>query len=366
MARCLVTGGAGFIGSHLVDALLRAGYSVAVLDNFSTGRMQNLSQALDYIDLHVASVESLQQIKEAIKGSDVVFHLAASSSVSESLRNPFLAHNHNVTGTINLLDAAREEKSVRKVIFASSAAVYGSNRLIPKTETFQSEPINPYGLSKYMCEQYCEMYTNLFDFEIACMRFFNAYGPRQNADSDYSGVISKFLKCYLNGVSPKVYGDGTQSRDFVYVDDIVQALLLSIKTTGESFGVYNVCTNHSHTLLDLLRFLSEGFEKELAPEFLPARLNDIHQSVGSYRKICQAFGFQPKFSFREGLKRLIDFAMDEEDSKRRSFRVLSRKDSQPPAPVDQNLIGFRGAFASGALAGRHAANENMQSEWVLL
>ena len=302
---CLVTGGAGFIGSHLVEALLALGHEVTVYDNFSTGKLSNIEGLGPHLTVHSADIGDTQSLRRAMNGMDVVFHLAASSSVVESLKNPAIAHNSNVNGIFNVVEACRTQ-SVGKLIFASSAATYGNDPTLPKTESLNLAPVNLYGLSKQVGEQYCRSYSDIYGLETVCMRFFNVFGPRQNPKSEYAGVISRFLDCYVNRETPVIYGDGLQTRDFVYVADIVQALVLAMSPQADKYSVYNVCTGKAQSLLDILAALSKAFAFSLEPAYKPARANDIRHSLGSYDKLSLALGYNPQYDFESGIQMLVD------------------------------------------------------------
>lgn len=304
MQHCLVTGGAGFIGSHLVEALLRQGHRVRVLDNLSSGSRENLASVLPQINLLEGDIRDFNTVMVACKGINMVFHHAASSSVTESIANPLVAHDHNVTGTLHLLEASRQQ-GVQKVIMASSAAVYGTDPVMPKHEAMPAVPINPYGLSKYMDELYSELYTGLINLPVVCFRYFNVFGPRQNPNSQYSGVISRFINSVITGEPPVIYGDGYQSRDFVYVSDIVQANLLAMHAPIPGFAVYNVATGTGKNLHDILNVLREETQLPLDVVYKEERRKDIRHSLGDITRIKADLGFAPSVSFAEGLKTLL-------------------------------------------------------------
>lgn len=302
---CLVTGGAGFIGSHLSEGLLAKGHQVRVLDNFSTGSRDNLAAIRHQIDLVEGDIRDFETIRRAATGMDVIFHEAAMASVFESMQNPARNHDINVNGTLYALEAARQAK-VPRFVFASSAAVYGPAPEIPIMEIMPVNPVSPYGMSKLMGEQYCQMYTQLYGLQSMCLRYFNVYGPRQNPKSPYSGVISIFTDTVLAGGTPVIYGDGLQSRDFIHVSDIVAANLLAMTTPHQS-GIFNVANGQRHSLLDVLDVLQKHTGKPVTFEYRPERRGDVRDSCADISRICNELGFQPQMSFTKGLSAYADF-----------------------------------------------------------
>lgn len=321
MSKCLVTGGAGFIGSHLVEALLKEGHSVTVFDNFSTGILENLSTVQSSIQLIKGDILDRDLLRQACQNIDFVFHQAASASVTASLKDPFIAHDVNVTGTINVLEAARLA-NVSRLIFASSAAVYGSDPILPKSEEHSPKPINPYGLSKYVGELYCQQFSSLFDIQAICFRYFNVYGPRQNPNSQYSGVISNFINKVKAGERPIIYGDGLQTRDFINVQDIVQALLLGLKPSKSSFAIYNVATGQGKNLFDILNAIEQCLGREIPVEYRPERRKDIRHSIGDNQKIIQQLGFKPQKEFVQGLNELVNYYHRDDSNQAKSSKKL--------------------------------------------
>jgi len=295
---CLVTGGAGFIGSHLSEALLKEGYQVRVLDDLSTGKTDNLSGCFHKIDWIEGDICDMETVQRACQDVDAIFHHAALASVYQSCQDPVLTHEINVNGTLNLLEAARQNK-VKKFIFVSSAAIYDANLTEAKHEKSPLNPLSPYAYSKLMGEMYCEMYAQLYGLSTVCFRYFNVYGARQNPDSPYSGVISIFIKALQKGLSPCVYGDGLQTRDFVHVSDVVQANLLALR--NEATGIFNVGTHQSHTILQILEYLKTSADIE----FKPARQGDPRHSLADITEITQKLGFHPRTLFSEGLAEVM-------------------------------------------------------------
>src|SRR3954447_19276914 len=249
--RVLVTGGGGFIGSNLVERLLGDGLRVRVLDNFATGHRDNLAGALDEIELLEGDIQSYERVHNAVRGCELVFHLAALPSVPRSIQDPLTSNASNVTGTLNVLLAARDE-DVRRVVFASSSSTYGANKELPKRETMASMPIAPYAVSKLAAEGYCRAFFNVYGLETVALRYFNVFGPRQDPQSQYSAVIPKFITAVLDGEPPTIHGDGKQSRDFTYIDNAVDANLLAARAEGVAGEAFNVACGDRVSLNDLV------------------------------------------------------------------------------------------------------------------
>jgi UDP-glucose 4-epimerase len=300
--RCLVTGGAGFIGSHLVDGLLAAGHAVRVLDDFSTGDSGNLPANVERIS---GCIVDPAVVKEAVQGCNVVYHLAAMASVAKSLENPVLCHAVCGTGTLNVLEAARHA-DVRRVVYSASSSAYGAaSDPAGQDEDTPLRPLSPYASAKLNGEHYLEAYAASFGLETVRLRFFNIFGPRQRADSPYSGVIAIFTAALASGKVPKIHGDGLQARDFVAVANAVQALMLAANTPGVSGRVYNVGTGRSINLLELLEALNKELVTSAKPEFGPARAGDVRFSLAKIGRIRNELGYEPKVTFEDGLKQTI-------------------------------------------------------------
>lgn len=297
----LVTGGAGFIGSHLVEALLRDGSKVTVLDNLSTGKKSNLYAVMDRITFIEGDICDPGTVNSAAEGVDVIFHQAAMPSVVESIKDPALTHEVNLTGTVNVLEAARLNK-VSKVVYASSAAVYGPARELPQTEETETGPVSPYGLHKLTGEHYCRLYQELYGIQTVCLRYFNVYGHRQDPHSPYSGVISIFSETILNGKSPTVYGDGLQRRDFVHVSDVVQANILAAQTSWFESLILNVASGDSNSLLTLLKILERLTGQNFKIRFKEERRGDLRDSSACIEKTREILGYEPQRSLEDGLK----------------------------------------------------------------
>ena len=301
MPRYLVTGGAGFIGSHLSEALIQQGALVRVLDNFSTGRHENIAHLLDRMELIQGDVRSLDDLKAAMEGVDFVLHQAALPSVSRSIINPAITHEVNATGTLNVLLAAREA-NVRRVVYASSSSVYGNSPVLPKREDLLPEPISPYASAKLSGEHYCRAFHQVYGLETVCLRYFNVFGPRQDPNSDYSAAIPRFILRMLLGERPTIYGDGLQSRDFTYVSNVVQANLLATGVRCAAGGVFNVACGKRYTLLHVIETLNCILGKTLEPAFSPPRSGDVRDSLASIDRAVEVLGYRPQVVLRPGLE----------------------------------------------------------------
>ena len=306
MPTSLVTGGAGFIGSHLVDALLERGDTVRVLDNLSTGKISNLQGVLERIDFIDGDIRKSADLQRALKGVDLVFHQAAFVSVPLSMEEPDHCLDTNVQGTRLLLELSRHA-GVKRVILASSAAVYGNISDFPLEERGRVDPLSPYASSKYITEIFARLYTHQLELDVVALRYFNVYGPRQNPGSDYAAVIPIFIKRLKDGKSPVIYGDGNQSRDFIFVADVVQANLLagdSGKAPGE---VINICSGQEINLMDLLEVLSDIYNTEIEPVFETHRVGDIFRSLGDPSLAREILGFYSPTSIKNGLHITADW-----------------------------------------------------------
>lgn len=303
--KVLVTGGAGFIGSHLVDRLLEGGHQVAVFDSFSTGKRENLEQAKDRITIHEADVRDAAAVERATEGCELVFHEAAVVSVPYSVEHPQETHDVNIQGTLNVLLAARKNR-VRRVVFASSAAIYGEEPTLPKTESMLPEPISPYGVEKLTAEHYLRTFALLYGVETVALRYFNVFGPRQDPASPYSGVISIFVQRLLAGKPLTIFGDGLQSRDFVYVADVVEANIQASLAKEASGRVYNVARGERTTLLQLAETLGKVVGTTVAPTLGPERAGDIRHSQASIDRARGELQFVPRVNLEAGLRNLVD------------------------------------------------------------
>ena len=299
----LVTGGAGFIGSHLTAELATRLSSqndeVIVLDNFSTGKRENLNGLP--VRIITGDVRDIGCLRTALSGVDTVFHQAAICSVARSMEDPIETHEVNATGTLNVLEAARRE-GVRRVILASSSAVYGDSEILPKHEDMETAPLSPYAISKLIGELYCRLYWNSFRLETVVLRYFNVFGPRQNPDSDYAAVIPKFLNAIINEARPYVYGDGSQTRDFTYVQDVVDANLAAAVSPSAAGEIMNIACGDRRSLLDLLNQLEETMQCDATPLFHERRAGDIWHSQASIEKAQQILNYSPQVEFADGLR----------------------------------------------------------------
>ncbi|MFN0179398.1 MAG: NAD-dependent epimerase/dehydratase family protein [Gemmatimonadales bacterium] len=308
MATYLVTGGAGFIGSHIGAALLARGDRVRILDNFATGLRENL-RSVEGAELIEGDIRSYHTVREAVEGVHFVFHLAALPSVPRSIRDPITSNDVNVVGTLNVLNASRDAR-VARLVYASSSSTYGRNPELPKREDMVPLPISPYAVSKLAGEHYCRAFWELYRFETVMLRLFNVFGPRQNPNSQYSAVIPLFIQSMLRNESPSVNGDGTQTRDFTYVDNVVQAFLASSLAPSVAGHVFNIAAGERHSLLDLLAALSTAFGRDFAPTFNPSRMGDVPHSYASIDAARAAFGYRPSVGFVDGLRRTVDAMRD--------------------------------------------------------
>ena len=300
---CLVTGGAGFIGSHLVEELLRRGKTVRIVDNFSTGRRQNLppAGAAEVIEGDIADPDVARR---AAAGAAVILHQAAIPSVPRSVEDPAASNRANVEGTLQVLLAARDA-GVKRVVFAGSSSVYGNAAALPKREDKRPQPLSPYALQKYVGEEYCRLFTELYGLETVVTRYFNVFGPRQNPGSPYSGVISLFVDAMLAGKSPRIHGDGGQTRDFTFVGDVVRGVLLAAETPGVAGRVMNVAAGGRVSLLELVRTLQEILKTDVDPILGPARTGDVRDSQADIAEARRLLGFEPQTAFADGLKQTV-------------------------------------------------------------
>jgi len=296
----LVTGGGGFIGSHVVDELLARGHQVKVLDNFSTGRRQNIAHFAGDVELVEGDVRSYERANTAVGGVDVVIHLAALPSVPRSVQDPLTTTEVNVTGTLNVLLAARD-RDVHRVVMASSSSVYGANNFLPKHEELVPHPISPYGVSKLAAEQFAMAFNAVYGLETVALRYFNVFGPRQDPSSQYSGVVALFLRLACEGGQPTVCGDGTQTRDFTYVSNVVDATLLAAVAPKASGSVLNIGCGASYSVLDLIAAVEKSSCRVMEPHFGPARPGDVKHSYANIDRARARLGYEPRVLFDEGI-----------------------------------------------------------------
>jgi UDP-glucose 4-epimerase len=307
----LVTGGAGFIGSHIVRTLLEQGNSVRVLDNFSTGKRENLEGLTrqfngDRFEVLEGDLRNASHVEEAVRGVEVIFHEAAFVSVPQSMDEPQTCFDVNITGTSRLFDAARAA-GVRRAVIASSAAIYGESEALPLIEETPPQPLSPYAVSKRVDEMYAELFTSSFGFDVVALRYFNVYGPRQRPDSMYAAAIPIFARRLLDGKPVTVFGDGGQTRDLINVHDVVRANLIASEHAKAPGKIFNICTGVETRLLDLLDVMYELVPNSPQPEFAAPRPGDIYRSVGSPKKAADILGFRAEVSLVDGLKETVDW-----------------------------------------------------------
>ena len=304
--RYLVTGGAGFIGSNTVDELVRRGHSVVVLDDFSSGKEDNLAEVRNKITFIRGSITDIEVVRKAMHEAEYVLHLAARTSVPRSVKDPIETNKINIDGTLNVLVAAKELK-VKRVVFAASSSAYGETPTLPKVETMQPEPISPYGVTKYVGELYGQTFGRCYGLENVALRYFNIFGPRQDPSSPYSGVLAKFCSAFLEDAQPVVFGDGEQTRDFTYVENAVQANLLACEAPSVSGKVFNVGVGGRVSLNEVVRVLGKISGKTLETKYEPPRDGDIRDSQADITQAKELLGYEPQVSFEEGLSRTYEW-----------------------------------------------------------
>ena len=303
MKKVIVTGGAGFIGSHLTELLLSRGYHVIIIDDFSTGKMANIEPLLKNIkvDFIQGSITDLPLLQNLFQGVDFVFHQAALSSVPRSVADPLSTNKVNITGTLNVLLAARDN-NVKKVIYASSSSVYGDTPTLPKREDMVSNPQSPYALTKLVSEYYCRIFHQIYDLPTICLRYFNVYGLRQDSDSQYAAVIPIFIARLSQNKPPIIYGDGEQTRDFTFVKDVIQANIIGAES--DACGIFNIGRGENSTLNDLAKTITDLMGKDLQSEYQPPRVGDVRDSLADISK-ARAIGYEPQYSLDKGLRETI-------------------------------------------------------------
>jgi UDP-glucose 4-epimerase len=306
MNRSVVTGGAGFIGSSLVRGLLGEGHRVHVIDNLATGKRDNLQEVADLITLHPCDIRDYDGIAAIIAGADYLFHLAALPSVPKSILDPVSSHETNIDGTFNVFRAASEGK-VGRVIYAASSSAYGDTAVLPKVESMLPSPKSPYALQKLVGEYYASVFSDCFGLETVSLRFFNVFGPRQDPTSVYSGVLSIFLTALIDRKRPTIYGDGEQSRDFTYVEDVVSLLIKASKAKGVSGKVFNAGNGNRYTLNEIWELLQKIEGVSLPAEYGPPRPGDVRDSQADITAAVRELGHEPAFSFEEGLRLTLDW-----------------------------------------------------------
>lgn len=297
MQKVIVTGGAGFIGSHLAGELAERGYKVGIIDDLSTGSTANIPSHAN-IDFLGGTIRDIKFLQEQFQGAEYIFHQAALPSVPRSIRDPYTSHEVNATGTLNVLIAARDA-NVSAVIYASSSSVYGDTEVLPKKEDMRPAPLSPYAVTKLTGEHYCQVFQHVYKLRTVALRYFNVYGPRQSADSEYAAVIPKFLRWAANGQPPVIYGDGSQTRDFTFVKNVVEVNILAAEN-GAS-GIFNVGSGTRISLNELARTVIALYGKPLTPVHEPARTGDVHDSLADISKAA-GFGYAPGYPLNDGLQ----------------------------------------------------------------
>jgi UDP-glucose 4-epimerase len=319
--KCLVTGGAGFVGSHIVDALVNHGHEVTILDNLSTGKRENISHHGSKVNFIQADLRDMDALQFACQNAEIIFHKAAIASVSQSINDPQSTYEVNVVGTGNLFEAAGKA-GVKHLIFASSAAVYGQVPHPICDESLTPQPASQYGLSKLVGEHYGRFYSEFYNMQVTCLRYFNIYGTRQSSDSDYAGVISLFIHMLLSGNNPRIFGDGHQTRDFINVADIVQANLKAMeRTNAYTFEVLNIGTSRQSSVLELLSCLETIVGKSFQPEYKSERRGELRHSLSDIQKAKKILGFEPNVSFYKGLQELVNYTRARSQDKLNSLQT---------------------------------------------
>src|SRR5713226_7012185 len=300
--RYLVTGGAGFIGSNTVDELVRRGHSVVVLDDLTSGKEDNLAEIRNKITFIKGSITDIEVVRKAMHEAEYVLHLGARTSVPRSVKDPLETNRINIEGTLNVLVAARDAK-VKRVVLAASSSAYGETPTLPKVETMQPQPISPYGITKYVGELYAQVFGKVYGLQNVCLRYFNVFGPRLDPSSPYSGVLSRFITALQNGAQPVVFGDGEQSRDFTYVENVVEANLLACEAPKASGMVFNIGVGGRFTLNRTLQLLEKFAGKPAQPRYDPPRDGDILHSQADISLARKLLDYNPRVGFEEGLRR---------------------------------------------------------------
>ncbi len=304
MARYLVTGGAGFIGSHIAERLVRDGHAVRVLDDLSSGRLENLAPVRASIELVEGDIRDRPALQQALRGIEYVIHEAGWRSVPKSMTDPAGYTEVNVLGTVRVLEEAKAA-GVRRVVLASSSSVYGNSQRLPLTEAQPPAPISPYALSKWCGEQFCQLFSRSFGLETVSLRYFNVFGPRQSLDNEYAVVVPKLITCLLQAEPPPIYGDGLQSRDFTFIENVVTGTIRASVAPGVSGGVFNIACGDTHSILDLLQALDQLLGTELAPLHRPARAGDVRRTMADISQARRALQWEPTVGFVEGLRQTV-------------------------------------------------------------
>ncbi len=304
--RYLITGGGGFIGSNIAAELVKQGHQVRILDNFSTGRRQNLAEIENQVEIIEGDIRDFWTVREAVDGVDYILHQAALPSVPRSIKNPLTSNAVNVEGTLNLLEAAKISK-VKRFVMASSSSVYGDTPTLPKHEEMPPDPLSPYAVSKLTNEKYCKVFYDLYGLETVCLRYFNIFGPRQDPKSEYAAVVPKFITALMKGQQPVVFGDGSQSRDFTFIDNAVNANLLATTAKASPGKYYNIACGGQFTLNQLLDLLREIIGVKIEAKYDAPRRGDIKHSYADIQRARKDLNYNVSVDFREGLKRTVEW-----------------------------------------------------------
>lgn len=302
----LITGGAGFIGSNIAQKLVGLGYKVRIIDNLATGRRENIAAIEEEVDFIEGDITDLEMVVEGMDGIDLVFHEAALPSVPRSIADPISSNEANIKGTLNVLIAARD-KGVKRLVYASSSSVYGDAPELPKVETIPVNPLSPYALTKYAGEKYCQLFYALYDLETVCLRYFNVFGPNQDPSSQYAAVIPKFITAMLEGEPITIFGDGEQTRDFTYVDNVVEANILAAFSKKGIGEVFNIAYGNQISINDLVAFLQKNIGVASKIQNVEARRGEVRDSLAQVTKAKNELGYDPKIDVYQGLKKCIEW-----------------------------------------------------------
>jgi nucleoside-diphosphate-sugar epimerase len=362
--RALVTGGAGFVGSHIVRRLLATGHDVRVADNLSTGHLSNLDEVIGDIEFFEIDIRDAETLANATRGCDLVFHVAALPSVPRSIANPGASHDTNATGTLNVLIAAREA-GARRVVFASSSSIYGAARELPKRESMRPLPISPYAVSKLAAESYCRSFYEVYGLETVALRYFNVFGPRQDPNSEYAAVIPKFIRAFAQGESPVIFGDGEQSRDFTYVENVVTANMAAIDAPDVGGRVYNIACGHGVTLNEIALRLRDEVGADVEIKYGPDRAGDVRHSMADISAAQADLGYEPTVTLEEGIRRTVSYYHEQELEFQRAMATRSKEPvvarqliGVAPSPDERRYFitggaGFIGSHLTEALIERN-------------
>lgn len=304
----LVTGGAGFIGSNIVSELLKQGQQVVVLDNFATGKRENILPLMKDKNLTMieGDLRSFHIVRSAVKGVDYILHQGALPSVPRSINDPITSNDVNILGMLNILEAAKEF-GVKRVVVASSSSIYGNSESLPKVETMPINPMSPYALTKYAQERYCQIFSQIYGLETVALRYFNVFGPRQDPTSQYSAVIPKFIRLIMADKEPVIYGDGSQSRDFTFVENNVWANIQACTAPKAAGEVINIACGERYTLIELVQMINEILGKNIEPKFETDRAGDVKHSLAGIEKAKELLSYEVRVDFKEGLRRTVEF-----------------------------------------------------------